>query len=59
MSKLLAIDTSSFVMSIAVTDGERTLGEVTTNIKKNHSVRLMPAIESINERSRCITERIR
>lgn len=47
MSKLLAIDTSSFVMGIAVTESERTLGEVTTNIKKNHSIRLMPAIEQL------------
>ncbi|ARK28630.1 tRNA (adenosine(37)-N6)-threonylcarbamoyltransferase complex dimerization subunit type 1 TsaB [Halalkalibacter krulwichiae] len=47
MSKTLAIDTSSFVMGIAITDGERTLGEVTTNIKKNHSIRLMPAINKL------------
>ncbi|GAE27274.1 inactive homolog of metal-dependent proteases [Halalkalibacter wakoensis JCM 9140] len=47
MSKTLAIDTSSFVMGISVTDGERTLGEVTTNIKKNHSIRLMPAIDQL------------
>ncbi|WP_332696758.1 tRNA (adenosine(37)-N6)-threonylcarbamoyltransferase complex dimerization subunit type 1 TsaB [Halalkalibacter lacteus] len=47
MSKTLAIDTSSFVMGIAVTDGERTLGEITTNIKKNHSIRLMPAIDNL------------
>lgn len=47
MSKTLAIDTSSFVMSLAVTDGDMVLGEVTTNIKKNHSIRLMPAIEAL------------
>ncbi|MDT8862396.1 tRNA (adenosine(37)-N6)-threonylcarbamoyltransferase complex dimerization subunit type 1 TsaB [Alkalihalobacillus sp. MEB130] len=47
MSKTLAIDTSSFVMGIAVTDGDQTLGEVTTNIKKNHSIRLMPAIDDL------------
>ncbi|WP_332634324.1 tRNA (adenosine(37)-N6)-threonylcarbamoyltransferase complex dimerization subunit type 1 TsaB [Halalkalibacter flavus] len=47
MSKTLAIDTSSFVMGIAVTEGDRTLGEVTTNIKKNHSIRLMPAIDQL------------
>ncbi|WP_100406130.1 tRNA (adenosine(37)-N6)-threonylcarbamoyltransferase complex dimerization subunit type 1 TsaB [Bacillus solitudinis] len=50
MSKTLAIDTSSFVMGIAVIDGKRVLGEVITNIKKNHSIRLMPAItELMNE----------
>jgi tRNA threonylcarbamoyladenosine biosynthesis protein TsaB len=47
MSKTLAIDTSSYVMGLAVTEGERTLGELTTNIKKNHSIRLMPAIEAL------------
>ncbi|MFC0562152.1 tRNA (adenosine(37)-N6)-threonylcarbamoyltransferase complex dimerization subunit type 1 TsaB [Halalkalibacter alkalisediminis] len=47
MSKTLAIDTSSFVMGLAVTDGDLTLGEVTTNIKKNHSIRLMPAIDAL------------
>jgi tRNA threonylcarbamoyladenosine biosynthesis protein TsaB len=47
MSKTLAIDTSSFVMGLAVTEGDRTLGEVTTNIKKNHSIRLMPAIDQL------------
>lgn len=50
MGKTLAIDTSSFVMGVAVTDGERTLGEIITNLKKNHSIRLMPAIhELLNE----------
>ncbi|WP_227939915.1 tRNA (adenosine(37)-N6)-threonylcarbamoyltransferase complex dimerization subunit type 1 TsaB [Alkalihalobacillus deserti] len=47
MSNTLAIDTSSFVMGLAVTDGDLTLGEVTTNIKKNHSLRLMPAIDAL------------
>ncbi|KHF38581.1 tRNA (adenosine(37)-N6)-threonylcarbamoyltransferase complex dimerization subunit type 1 TsaB [Halalkalibacter okhensis] len=47
MSKTLAIDTSSFVMGLAVTEGDRTLGEVITNIKKNHSIRLMPAIDQL------------
>lgn len=47
MTKILAIDTSSFVMGIAVTEDGRTLGEVITNIKKNHSLRLMPAIDDL------------
>ncbi len=34
-------------MGIAVTDGERTLGEIITNMKKNHSIRLMPAIDQL------------
>lgn len=42
--KVLGIDTSNLVMSVAVMDNDRLLGEYTTNLKKNHSVRLMPAI---------------
>ncbi|MCP8971379.1 tRNA (adenosine(37)-N6)-threonylcarbamoyltransferase complex dimerization subunit type 1 TsaB [Ectobacillus ponti] len=45
--KVLAIDTSNYTMSIAVLDGQMVLGELTTNLKKNHSVRLMPAIEQL------------
>ncbi|MCM3715817.1 tRNA (adenosine(37)-N6)-threonylcarbamoyltransferase complex dimerization subunit type 1 TsaB [Halalkalibacter oceani] len=47
MSKQLAIDTSSFIMGVALTDDERTVAELTTNLKKNHSLRLMPAIEQM------------
>lgn len=42
--KVLAIDTSTFVMSIGIVDGDKVLGEVITNLNKNHSIRLMPAI---------------
>ncbi|HET7578758.1 MAG TPA: tRNA (adenosine(37)-N6)-threonylcarbamoyltransferase complex dimerization subunit type 1 TsaB [Bacillales bacterium] len=45
--KVLAIDTSNQVMGVAVSDGQTVLGEIATNMKKNHSVRLMPAIESL------------
>jgi len=45
--KVLAIDTSNQAMSIAVLDGERIIGEITTNIKRNHSERLMPAIDEL------------
>lgn len=47
--KVLAIDTSNLVMGVAVVDGGRVLGEMITNMKKNHSVRLMPAIQSLME----------
>ncbi|GGE24109.1 tRNA (adenosine(37)-N6)-threonylcarbamoyltransferase complex dimerization subunit type 1 TsaB [Marinithermofilum abyssi] len=43
----LAIDTSTLVLGVAVLDEERVLGEVTTNLKKNHSVRLMPTVVSL------------
>jgi tRNA threonylcarbamoyladenosine biosynthesis protein TsaB len=45
--KVLAIDTSNLVMGIAVLDGEKVLGEYITNLKKNHSIRVMPAIEDL------------
>jgi len=45
--KILAIDTSNLVMGIAVTDGSKVIGEVITNLKKNHSVRVMPAISEL------------
>ncbi|WP_349409259.1 tRNA (adenosine(37)-N6)-threonylcarbamoyltransferase complex dimerization subunit type 1 TsaB [Pseudalkalibacillus sp. SCS-8] len=45
--KALAIDTSNLVMGIAVIEDDKIVGELTTNMKKNHSVRLMPAIQSL------------
>ena len=45
MMKVLAFDTSSKVFSVAILDGENLLADVTVNIKKNHSINLMPAID--------------
>lgn len=45
--KLLAIDTSTLVMSVAVLEADKVLGEVTTNLHKNHSVRLMPTVHQL------------
>ncbi|GAE32479.1 tRNA (adenosine(37)-N6)-threonylcarbamoyltransferase complex dimerization subunit type 1 TsaB [Alkalihalobacillus hemicellulosilyticus] len=47
MTKILAIDTSSYVMGVAVTEDQSVRGELITNIKKNHSLRLMPAISQL------------
>lgn len=47
--KIIAIDTSTLVMGIALLDEHRVLGEVTTNSIKNHSVRLMPMISRLME----------
>ncbi|TLS35279.1 tRNA (adenosine(37)-N6)-threonylcarbamoyltransferase complex dimerization subunit type 1 TsaB [Pseudalkalibacillus caeni] len=47
--KALAIDSSNYVMGVAVIEEGKVLGELITNLKKNHSVRLMPAIEEIME----------
>ena len=43
--KILAIDTSNYTLGIALMDHEKVIGEYITNLKKNHSVRVMPAIE--------------
>lgn len=42
--KILAMDTSTLVMGVAVLEDNKVLGELVTNNAKKHSVRLMPAI---------------
>ncbi|MFZ0370084.1 MAG: tRNA (adenosine(37)-N6)-threonylcarbamoyltransferase complex dimerization subunit type 1 TsaB [Halobacillus sp.] len=44
---ILSIDTSNYVMGVAVVKNGTVIGEYTTNIKKNHSIRLMPAIDHL------------
>lgn len=44
---ILAIDTSNEVLGIALVRNETIVGEYITNMKKNHSVRVMPAIEQL------------
>ncbi len=43
----LAIDTSTHVMGVAIANEEAVIAEWMTNEKKNHSIRLMPAIERV------------
>lgn len=45
--KALAIDTSNYTLGIAVLNSGSVVGEFITNLKKNHSVRAMPAIEEL------------
>lgn len=45
--KILAVDTSSAVAAVAVTENTKLLGEYTINHKKNHSQKLMPMIREI------------
>ncbi|MFC4324330.1 tRNA (adenosine(37)-N6)-threonylcarbamoyltransferase complex dimerization subunit type 1 TsaB [Litchfieldia salsa] len=45
--KVLSIDTSNLVMGIALVEEDKVIGEIITNLKKNHSVRVMPAIEQL------------
>lgn len=44
---VLSIDSSHYVLGIALINEEKVIGETITNIKKNHSVRVMPAIEKL------------
>jgi len=45
--KTLAIDTSTNILGVALLEDEQVLGEVVTQIKKDHSTRLMPTIVSL------------
>lgn len=47
--KILAIDTSTATMGIALVDDQKVYAEFTTNLKKNHSVRLMPVVDQLFE----------
>ena len=43
----LLIDTSNQPLSVAVVQDKETLSEINTNIKKNHSIQLMPSIKQV------------
>lgn len=44
---ILAIDTSNNPLGVALLEENQVLGEYITNLKKNHSVRIMPAIQTL------------
>lgn len=44
---VLAIDTSNQIMGVAIVKDNILIGEFVTNLTKNHSVRLMPAINQL------------
>ena len=44
---ILAIDTSNYPLGVALIEDNKVLGEYITNLKKNHSVRIMPAIQTL------------
>ncbi|GER67770.1 tRNA (adenosine(37)-N6)-threonylcarbamoyltransferase complex dimerization subunit type 1 TsaB [Weizmannia acidilactici] len=46
---ILAIDTSNEVLGVSLVNGNTVLAEYITNLKKNHSVRVMPAIQQVME----------
>lgn len=45
--RILAMDTSNQSMSVAVIENNQILAEKTTNVKRNHSIQLMPTIEYV------------
>lgn len=47
--KLLAMDTSSQALAVALLQDGNLVAEVTLNVKKNHSISLMPAIDFLVE----------
>ncbi|WP_059105398.1 tRNA (adenosine(37)-N6)-threonylcarbamoyltransferase complex dimerization subunit type 1 TsaB [Shouchella shacheensis] len=47
MNNTLAIDTSTYVLRVAVANEHQMLGEFMTNVKKNHATRLMPATRQL------------
>lgn len=47
--KVLAFDTSSKALSLAILEDKQVLAETMINIKKNHSITLMPAIDFLME----------
>lgn len=45
--KILGIDTSNQTMTVALVENNSLIAEKTINIKRNHSIQLMPAIETL------------
>ncbi len=48
--KILAFDTSNKTLTVSLMEDTLLLGEITTNVNKNHSVTLMPAIADLMEK---------
>jgi len=44
---ILAIDTSNYTLGVALLEEDKVIGEYITNVKVNHSVRAMPAIQTL------------
>ena len=49
--KLLAFDTSSKALSVAILEDETLLAETTLTIKKNHSITKMPLIKFLKNQN--------
>ena len=49
--KILAFDSSSKALSVALVDNDVLLGEITLNLKKNHSTTLMTSVDFLMHQS--------
>ena len=47
--KILAIDSSGLVASVAVTEDDSLIAEYTTNYKKTHSQTLLPMLDEVKK----------
>ena len=47
--KILAIDSSGLVVSVAVIEDDRLIGEYTIDYKKTHSQTLLPMLNEVKE----------
>ncbi|MGD9678217.1 MAG: tRNA (adenosine(37)-N6)-threonylcarbamoyltransferase complex dimerization subunit type 1 TsaB [Vulcanibacillus sp.] len=45
--KILAIDTSTSVLGVALMDEEKVYAETISNLKRNHSIKLMPIVDQL------------
>ncbi|WP_066191359.1 MULTISPECIES: tRNA (adenosine(37)-N6)-threonylcarbamoyltransferase complex dimerization subunit type 1 TsaB [Gracilibacillus] len=55
---ILAIDTSNQVLGVAISKDGELQAEYTANVKRNHSIGLMPAIEYVMEKSNITTDQL-
>lgn len=55
---ILTIDTSNQVLGVAILKENEVIGEIVTNIAKNHSVRLMPAIDYLMKEVGLVPEQL-
>lgn len=56
--KVLAVETSTLMGSVAVVDGGRMLCELTLHVQETHSSQLMPVIDYVLKESGCAPDRL-
>jgi len=56
--KVLAVETSTLMGSVAVVESDRILCELTLSVEETHSSQLMPAIDYVLKTARCTPDRL-